>query len=86
MPVYILRKGNIETDTTGEVVGASRAYIHLLCEDITNVIGRAEARGIARSHEEDGLPAVQVEQRAFRKYNGSLLSGKVSKPRGRRAD
>lgn len=86
MPIYILNKGTIETNDTGMVVGVSLAYIHLLCKDITYVVRRTEARGIrrlkslrSRSHEEAGLPTVQVKQRAFRKYNGRLLRGKVRK-------
>lgn len=86
MSVYRLRAGSIETNPDGEVVGASRAYIHLLGEDITDVIKRPEVRGITKSHEEARLPSVQAQQRNFRQYRSSLLRDKIKQPAGRRGD
>lgn len=75
MPVYILTHGTIETNSDGEVVGVSTAYIHLLGEDISVVIRQPESRGITRAstHEETRLPSVQKKQRNFRKYGKNVL-------------
>lgn len=90
MVVYILKQGTIETNSHYEVVGVSRAYIHLLGRDITDVIHRPEGRGIQRAPQsaqaqpEARLPSVQVQQRNFRQYGKGVLSIRESKPR--RAD
>lgn len=84
MAVYKLRKGTIETNYHWEVVGTSRAYIHLLGRDITDVIHRPEGQGIRRvgTHQEAQLPFVHKEQRNFRRYGKDLLS--VRQPQRRR--
>ena len=78
MPVYKLKHGTIETNYHWEVVGTSRAYIHLLGRDITDVIHRPEGKGIQKlsvgTHQEAQLPFVHKEQRNFRRYGKDLLS------------
>ena len=82
MVVYLLKQGTIETNSDGEVVGVSRAYIHLLGRDITNVVRRAEARGIRREslqgqfssnpQPETGLPSMQKAKAGFLRYKDVL--------------
>jgi hypothetical protein len=86
MVQYRLKRGTVETNKDGEIVGVSRPYIHLLGEDITDVVRRKEARGIRRlgeepSHSEARLPGVQKEERTFRHYDSNLL--RKLKPTGR---
>lgn len=78
MALYILRNGTIETEKHGEVVGATRAYIHLIGENITDVVRKRDARGIRRvpynaAHQATGLPGVPEEKRAFRVHHPNLL-------------
>jgi hypothetical protein len=79
MPVYLLKQGTIETNSDGEVVGVSRAYIHLLGKDITYVVRRKEARGIRRepsvadAYQEAGLSSVQTPKSRFRQYGKNVL-------------
>lgn len=80
---YLLKEGSIETNTDGEVVGATISYVHLLGEDISDVVRRKEARGIAKSYAEDRLPTVQKKQRNFRRYDSNLLRERKSTSRRR---
>ncbi len=76
MSLYILRKGIIETEATGEVVGVARPYIHLLGVDITDVIRSKDGAGIrklASPHQETRLSTVPRQPRGFRRYSPKLL-------------
>ena len=76
MAVYLLKQGTIETNNDGEIVGVSRAYIHLLGRDISDAVRRPELQGIKKSpeaHQETRLPFVQKEQRGFRQYGKHVL-------------
>jgi len=70
---YLLKKGSIETNEDGEVIGASVGYFHLIGEDITDVIRRPEARGISKTYPTTRLSSMQRQQRAFRLYGKNLL-------------
>jgi hypothetical protein len=82
--VYKLKHGTIETNYHYEVVGASRAYIHLLGRDITDVIHRPEGRAIqrvaepAQTQQEARLPSVQAQQRRFRQYGKNVLRKRIT--------
>jgi len=80
--VYKLKQGTIETNYHYEVVGVSRAYIHLLGRDITDVIHRPEGRGIrklhAGTHQEANMPFVRQEQRRFRQYGKNVLRKRIT--------
>lgn len=77
MALYVLRNGTIETEAHGEVVGATRAYIHLIGENITDVVRKRAALGIRRvpytAHQEAGLPPVPRQPRNFKLYSPKLL-------------
>jgi hypothetical protein len=81
MTEYKLKQGSIETNSDGEIVGANIHYIHLLGEDITDVIRRKEARGIAKAHTEDRLSPVPRKQGNFRRYDSDLLRERKSSSR-----
>jgi hypothetical protein len=82
MSEYLLKKGSIETNSDGEVVGATSSYFHLIGEDISDVVRRREARGIRKAaHPDPGLPHLQKVQKGFRTYGKSLLQQRQSTSR-----
>lgn len=70
---YLLSKGSIETNSDGEIIGASLPYFHLIGEDITDVIQRPEVKGIRKAHPDKRLSSMQRQDRAFRLYGKGLL-------------